>query len=172
VFFYYKPKGKTFTIFPGPSDSAWVEVRPKYRDSIKISKEQGACFGGDYGLMKMPRYPVSTTITGVPVSEKNARTLLWHAAHEKMRDMARYIASTAIKMLNKSGYLIVSCGDLQLTYISKKETKIRFNLGMVLNVMSHEKVVQSYTQDAFVWKSTNTDKQKDSTNEPPLQNSR
>jgi hypothetical protein len=172
VFFYYKPKNKEFPIFHTTSEGAWVEVHPKYRDSKKISIEQGFCIGGDYGTMKLPRYTVSTTITGVPVSEKNARALLWYAAHEKMRKLANDMASTAIRTLNKSGYLIVSCGDLQLTYTTKKELKIQFNLGMVLNVMTTAQVVQSYTQDAFVWKSINTGKQKDPTNEFPIQNSR
>jgi len=165
VLFYYRPKNKKFTTFPKPSDSEWVEVHPKYRDSKKISKEQGFCIGGDYGIMKMPRYTVSMVLPGAYVAHNTTRNLLWHAAHEKMKEQANAMASTAIRTLNKSGYLIVSCGDLQLDFTDKKEIKIQFSLGMVLNVMPTEKVVQSYTQDAFVWKSINTDKHKDPTNE-------
>jgi len=160
VLFYYRPKNKRSTIFPESDKGVWVEIHPKYRNSMKISKEEGFCFGGDYGVMKMPRYTVSMVLPGLHAAHKNTRDV-YNRIHERAKDMA----STLVKRLNKSGYLIVSYGDLQFNSTDRKEIKIQFSLGMVLNVMPTEKVVQSYTQDAFVWKSINTDKHKDPTNE-------
>jgi len=158
VLFYYRPKGKKFSAFPVPSEGEWVEVHPKYRDSKKIGKEQGFCMGGDYGIMKMSRYTMPMTLPGVQATNKETRDLLWCTVYDKVCSRAKDIALTLVKDLNKSGYLIVSYGDLCFNSIDKKEIKTQFSLGVVLNVMSNRELVRSYSQDAFVWKSVDADK--------------
>lgn len=151
VLFYYRPKNKRSTIFPESDKGVWVEIHPKYRNS----KKQGFYIGGDYGIMKIPRYTVSMVLPGLQ-AHKNTRDILWAVVYNRIHERAKDMASTLVKRLNKSGYLIVSYGDLQFISIDRKEIKIQFNLGIVLNVMSNRNIARSYSQDAFVWKSIDT----------------
>lgn len=144
VFFYYKAKNLFHS-------GEWIEKHPVYRNSKKISKEQGFCFGGDYGVMKMPRYPVQTTISR-PSRTKFDHRLIYRVCYDKMIDQAKSIASSSVRKLDKSGYLIVSFGDMRITP-TKNEFAIEFNLGLVLNKMSNTKILEEYAQDFFVWKS-------------------
>lgn len=147
VLFYYRPMAKGSTIFPIEEKGVWAEVHPKYRNSKKIAKEEGFCMGGDYGVLRMPRYTVQIKIQ---VFKKN---ILDGAVRAQIEDFVRNVASIRIKKLDRSGTLLISYGDVKLTHKGEHDYEVQFSLGMLFNALHIRSVPLPYVQNSFVWKS-------------------
>lgn len=146
VLFYYRPMAKGSTIFPKEEKGVWAEVHPKYRNSKKIAKEKGSCLGGDYGIIKMPRYTAQAKIQ----SFKNTLNVV---VRDQIEYFVRSVASNRIKKLDRSGTLLISYGDIKLTHKGEYEYDVQFNVGMLFNALHIRSVPLPYVQNSFVWKS-------------------
>lgn len=140
---FYRPKGKKSTVFPTADKGVWVECHPKYRNSKKVAKEKGFCMGGDYGVIRIPRYAVKITM-----DIGSFGTL---EVYDRIDKFVTSIAESRIQEVNQSGDLLISYGDVKFTHIEKKSYDVQFNVGMLLNVLHIRSVPRPYVQKSFIW---------------------
>lgn len=140
VFFCFKPTSKTNWQTKGK----WIKICAKYRNAKRISEKTGICLGGNYGIFAMPRYSVSTTISGNWKHSSLFSIALWREIEKHIL----YLAMTALKTLNKSGHLTISYGDLVPTITESQELHVQFNLGFQLHPRTN---IDSHPCEAIVW---------------------
>lgn len=123
---------------------AWIKKTFKYRNSRLIAKREGFCMGGDYGIMKLPRYEATMVF-------ETGREVPYYGILDKIYGNIKNEAETVVKKLNSSGELMISCGDFNSCYDkTKRLTTVTVQRGLWFTAGIR---VENYSRDAFIWES-------------------
>jgi hypothetical protein len=132
----------------------WKMFRRKYQNSKEISIKRGCCFGGDYGLMSIPRLKRSFSIRMHYKPDKHEYYRYY--ANAEVLDRVKDYAQEKARQLNMSGFLVVSVGFLKNPVENEEDSMISYtvDVGLYLIPYTNRQMLshQSFG-DVVIWRS-------------------
>lgn len=140
---YYDVPGHTVYFYDFQTDT-WIKKTFRYKNARLIAKREGFCLGGDYGIMKLPRYAATRVF-------ETGREVPYCALLDRVYNSIKDDAKAAVKKLNRSGQLMISCGNINNCYDkTKRIATVNFQRGIWFTAGIR---VDNYSRDAFIWES-------------------